>query len=157
MPITYVERFCNGSWLQLPSVQINDTTTVVTGGWLKTASIDAEECAERELASPSAYIESLKQCRSQGLPVDIFTFAQMLPNTEKRYDYPAEPESVAAIRLTTYSDWWDRLPQESRKNVRRAAKRGVEIRTQTLNDDIVRGIVDINNETPVRQGRPRRW
>jgi hypothetical protein len=44
----------------------------------------------------------------------------------------------------------------SRKNVRRAAKRGVVVKPAHFDDDFVRGIQGIYNETPVRQGR-RFW
>jgi hypothetical protein len=154
MSISYVERFHNGSWIEFPSVEIHGVRTLVTGQWLKTVTIDAEECAEAELANPPAYIEKLKTYRAKGLDADIFTFAQKLPHTERNYSYSMEQESVAAIRITTFSDWWDGLPQESRKNVRRAAKRGVEICLKGVDDDLVRQIIEINDETPIRQGKP---
>jgi hypothetical protein len=37
--------------------------------------------------------------------------------------------------------------------IRKAGKKGVEIRTVDFNDELIRGIVDIYDETPVRQGR----
>ena len=153
MTIKYLERFQNGTWLNVPSIDIDGVTTVVTGGWLKTAAIDAEECTERELTNPQTFVERLREARSDGLQADIFTFAQKLPHTEPAHNYPMEGESVAAIRLTSFSNWWDGLPQESRKNVRRAAKKGVEIRLEQVSDELVRGIVEINNESPIRQGK----
>lgn len=153
MSITYVERFDNGHWIKVPSVDIDGITTVVTGSWLKRAAIDAEECGETELPEPQTYIDRLQKYRAHGLVADMFTFAQKLPCTDRKYSYPMEREGVAAIRMTTFSKWWDRLPQVSRKNVRRAAKRGVEICVKSVDDDLVRGIVDINNETPIRQGK----
>ena len=153
MTIHYVERFQNGTWLKVPSIDIDGVTTVVTGGWLKTAAIDAEECTESELANPQTFVEKLRAARTAGLRADIFTFAQKLPHTNRVHNYPMEGESVAAIRLTSYSDWWDGLPQESRKNVRRAAKKGVVLRLEEVGDPLVRGIVDINNESPIRQGK----
>jgi hypothetical protein len=64
--------------------------------------------------------------------------------------------NVAAIPLRDFASWWNGVPQETRKNVRRAERRGVAIRDVELDDDLVRGIVEIVNETPVRQGR-RFW
>jgi hypothetical protein len=49
--------------------------------------------------------------------------------------------------------WWDALPQESRKNVRRAAKRGVTITVKRLDDELIREICELNNDSPMRQGR----
>ncbi|HEY4282953.1 MAG TPA: hypothetical protein VGM62_07795, partial [Chthoniobacterales bacterium] len=55
---------------------------------------------------------------------------------------------------TTYEDWWEnKLPQVTRKNVRRGHKRGVRVEIAEFNDALVQGISCIYNETPVRQGR----
>jgi hypothetical protein len=43
-----------------------------------------------------------------------------------------------------------------RKNVRRAAKRGVTVDVATFDEALVRGIKEIYDETPIRQGR-RFW
>jgi hypothetical protein len=38
--------------------------------------------------------------------------------------------------------------------IRKSQKAGVEVREATFNDDFVQGMVEIFNESPVRQGRP---
>ena len=38
--------------------------------------------------------------------------------------------------------------------MRRAEKRGVVVREVPFDDDLVRGIVEIYDETPIRQGGP---
>jgi hypothetical protein len=153
MAVTYLDRFWEGTWIKVPALEVNGKTIIVTGNWLRIAGVDAEECLERELEDPEVCISSLKEHQSRNMTADIFTFAQKLPATKPRFAYPVEWDSVAAMRLTSFSDWWDSLPQESRKNTRRSAKRGVVIRIETLDDNIVRGIVAINDETPIRQGR----
>jgi hypothetical protein len=153
MPIALVERFHNGRWIQVQSVDVGGQLLVVKGGWLRTASLDAEDCVEHELLDPPGCVDQLRKHRPEGLKVDLLTFAQMLPDTEPKYAYPMERESIAAISLTSFSTWWDGLPQEVRKNVRRAEKRGVVTCMREVDDVLVQGIVDINNETPVRQGR----
>lgn len=85
---------------------------------------------------------------------DIFTFAQKLPATTPKYRYLMEWESVAAVRLPGFTQWWERLPQETRKNTRRAAKRGVVVKVKALDDELIRGIVELNNDSPLRQGLP---
>jgi len=45
------------------------------------------------------------------------------------------------------------LPRETRKNVRRSEKRGVEIVREDFSDDLVGGILEIQNECFIRQGR----
>jgi len=77
-----------------------------------------------------------------------------MPDTAPRYDYPMESDSVAAIHIRSFDEWWMRLPQETRKNARRALKRGCVLDIRALDDDLVAGIVELNNEAPVRQGRP---
>lgn len=150
---TTIELFSAGEWIKVPAVIINGHTVIGTGKWLKVAEFKAEEWLEREIDDPQVFIDCLKDVRSHGVRADIFTFAQKLPNTERKYPYPFEWHSVAAIRLQSFAEWWDALPQETRKNTRRAAKRGVEVSVRPLDDSIVDGIVAINNETPVRQGR----
>ena len=65
-----------------------------------------------------------------------------------------EWDNAAVIPITGFRDWWDnRLSQESRRNVRLAAKRGIVVRQVEFNDELVKGIKGIYDETPVRQGR----
>jgi hypothetical protein len=64
-----------------------------------------------------------------------------------------EWDSIAAVRLTTYQEWWDSLPQETRKNVRRGQKRGVIVQVKSVDDDLIRDLQVLNNDSPVRQGK----
>jgi len=61
---------------------------------------------------------------------------------------------VAAIPLTTYDHWLKSLSQDSRRNVKLAEKRGVKVHVVPFDDALLRGIKEINDEMPVRQGRP---
>jgi hypothetical protein len=65
-----------------------------------------------------------------------------------------EWDNAAVVPITTYNDWWDKLPQVARRNVRTATKRGVSVRLLTFDDELVRGIVTLYNECPVRLGKP---
>ncbi len=47
----------------------------------------------------------------------------------------------------------NRVSTDLRKDVRRAAKRGVVVRTVPFTDDFVRSVMGIYNEKPIRQGR----
>jgi hypothetical protein len=100
---------------------------------------------------PQAIVQSLKRARCG---VDIFTFFQRVPHVVPRFNYYREPYPVAVIKLTTYEEW---LTKATSKNTRRAIKRGVrhgvEVRTVQLDETFIRGISEIYNETPVRQGR----
>jgi hypothetical protein len=147
-----VEVRAKGRWVTVPGIGINDDILLVTGKKLKIAKIRGEEMREKELEDPELYLTALKNDKDQILKADVFTFAQKLPTTEPRYSYPMEWESVAAIPLTNFKQWWESLPQESRKNVRRSQKRGVEILVKELDHDVIEGIRGVNDDSPLRQG-----
>lgn len=148
-----IDVFNEGRWVKAPAADIDGNIVVVTGRAMKVAAVHDEEWLEHEVRNPETCIERLKTRDSHRLKADVFTFAQRLPATTPRYDYPIEWDSIAAVRLNGYNNWWDSLPQETRKNVRRAAKRGVVVEVRPLDDALVQGIVEINNESPIRQGR----
>ncbi len=136
----------------LPSTQVLDRTVVVTGKWLRQAAVMDEELVQGEAVSdPVAFSRELKQ---SALKADFLTFAQKLPDCAPKYQYKFEWDNWAVVHVTSFKDWWDgKLPQETRKNVRRAAKRGVVTKVAEFNDDLVRGIQGVYDETPLRQGR----
>ena len=144
-----------GKSLAVPALEVNGHTVVVTGRWLKIAFIHDEDWMEEDLRDPESCVNRLKERNSEGLRADIFTVAQRLPDVTPRYAYPMEWESLAVIRLSTYEAWWaNGLSGDARKDVRRAVKRGVITRVTPFDDDLVRGIVEIHNESPIRQGKP---
>jgi hypothetical protein len=144
-----------GKTMSVPSAEICGRTVVVTGKGIRTAQIKDEQVVEGiSVVDPESFIVELKQSK---LNADIFTFTQRPLETAPKYDYHFDWDNWAAISITSFNDWWEnRLPQESRKNVRRAAKRGVSLRVVPFDDELVTGIHRIYNETPVRQGR-RFW
>ena len=141
-----------GRWVTVPSVDVEGKKLYATGKWLKIARVRGEEMLENELSNPEAYIQTLKEASAHRVRADIFTFPQKLPATEPKYSYPMERESVAAIHISSFKEWWDSLPQETRKNVRRSAKRGVVVRISEFGDDLIEGIRRVNDDSPVRQG-----
>lgn len=139
----------------MPSDQVEGRTIVVLGDLLKVARIKDEELVEGELFEhPEAFLARLRQ---SGLRADLFTFAERPPQLARRYSFQTEWDNWAVLPISKFADWWEkRLPQESRKNVRRAAKRGVVVRVVPFSDELVCGIQHIYNESAVRQGR-RFW
>ncbi|PYX10823.1 MAG: hypothetical protein DMG88_00965 [Acidobacteria bacterium] len=140
-----------GRWVSVPALDVNGNTIVVGGRWLKVAAIHDEEWLEHEIEDPELCMKTLKEHRSQGVRADIFTFAQKLPATSPKYKYSMGRDSIAAVRTTSFKEWWEKLPQESRKNVRRSQKRGVAVGVKQFDDDLVRAIREVNNDSPVRQ------
>jgi hypothetical protein len=151
--ISKTEIRVKGKTTFVPSVEIDGRTVIATGKWLKIATVQDEELLEGEtVADPTAFVLRLKK---SDLKADIFTFAQKLPVPTPKYEYHFEWDNLAAIPITTFSDWWDKRVESSvRRAVRKAAKAGVVVRLAELNDAFVKGIVNINNESPVRQGKP---
>lgn len=149
--IDLFEVSARGKWVTVPALNLDGNILTIRGKWIRVAAVHDEEWLENELADPELCIRKL---RKMARPcADIFTFSQMLPATDPRYDYPLERVSVAVAHVQDFKAWWEKLPQETRKNVRRSERRGVVVRLQDFNDELIRGIADVQNETPVRQGR----
>jgi hypothetical protein len=150
-----VEISIRGKKVKVPSVSIDGREMIITGKWVKIAAVKDEEWVEdAAIADLESVIARFKE---ESLRPDLFTFAGKFTEANPVYSYHSEWDNVAAIPITTYADWWEkRLPQVSRKNVRRAQKRGVVVERAPFDDDLVQGITRIYNETPIRQGR-RFW
>jgi hypothetical protein len=148
-----VEVSVNGKKLNVPSVRVQGLPVAITGGWLKIASIFDEESLDGEVVSdPESFRRELAATRCGA---DLFTFAQRLPDTQPKHAYPFELDNAAAIRVTTYDEWFNKqIGTDVKQNIKKSAKRGVTVRVVPFDDQLVRGIVDIYNETPIRQGRP---
>jgi hypothetical protein len=98
--------------------------------------------------------QAIQHLRSHGPRADLLTFIQALPDAAPRFPYPFEMDNFAALRVTTFEDWWERgIGFKARNKFRQAEKKGVEIREISFDDDAARGIWEIYNETPIRQGR----
>jgi len=148
-----VEIRVKGRWIQIPALDVNGNELIAKGKWLKTATIRSEEMMETDLEDPGLYIEKLQRDAKDLLKADLFTFTQKVPATRPKYSYPVEWESVAAIHLVNFGAWWESLPQETRKNVRRSQKRGVVISVKDqLDNELIQGIREVNDDTPMRQG-----
>lgn len=151
MPSTHsVEVRVKGRWVSVPALKVNGNELTARGSWLKIARVRGEEMMENELEDPEHYRMALTN--DPILKSDIFTFSQKLPGTEPKHSYPMERESIAAIPLGSFKSWWEGLPQETRKNVRRSQKRGVEIRTKDFDATLIEGIRAVNDDSPLRQG-----
>lgn len=148
-----IEISVKGKWVQAPALEVEGKKIFVSGKWLRVASIHQERFQESEIQDPHSCVAKLKARASNGMYADIFTFAQRLSATAPKYNYPMEWDSIAAVRTHSFKEWWEKLPQTPRKNVRRAQKRGVVITVEKFSDELVRGIADVNNDSTIRQGR----
>lgn len=148
-----VDISISGEWHTVPAMEFNGHVIAVTGTWLKMAVIHDEEFLEGEFRDPELCVKQLKERRSDGLRADIFTFSQRGADAVSRFPYQVEWESIAAVDTSSFKKWWESRPQEVRKNVRRAEKRGVVVTVKQLDDQLIQDILDLNNDSPVRQGR----
>lgn len=152
MTLTQTEDRVRGRIVSRPAIEIEGRTIVSKGKWIKIAAVKDDEYIENGVGDDAeVLIDAIKR---SPLSADIFTFPQQLPNTAPRYTYHLEWDSKAVIPITTYEDWLRRVEYDVRKAIKKAAKFGVQVRATRLDDDLVRGIMAIHNESPIRQGRP---
>ena len=152
MNMEYTHISFQGVSVRVPSARIDGKTIVVTGKWIKSAEIKDEDWQEGELVrDPALFIAELRDFT--GAKTDLFTFGQKITDPIRHFPYHCEWQSIAAIPIPSFNAWWESLCSDARKDVRRAAKRGVTVRAVPFTDEFVRSIKTIYDETPIRQGR----
>jgi hypothetical protein len=133
-------------------LQIGSTTLTVTGRLIKIGAIHDEHWLDCDsLLDPEVLIRNM---REKETGVDIFTFSQKFHDTTPRYGYYMEWDNAAALPITTFDEWWTKqINDKTRNMVRKAQKKGVEVRVVQFDNGLIEGIAGIYNEVPVRQGR----
>jgi hypothetical protein len=134
-------------------MEINGKRIMVEGKILRIARPHADPQQEwcEDVENPEVLIDSLR--KTKHCP-DILTFWQRLPDTEPKYSYAMERDSIAALPIKSYSYWWEnQIDRTARNKARKAEKRGVIVKPATFDDRFIQGMTSIFNETPVRQGR----
>jgi len=149
-PIFAKDTLINGRPVTIDCVRVAGQTYSITGGLFKVLQLEDEWF--EDIVEPDAVIESLRQ-QSQ-ITVDIFNFLQRVPETVPQYPYHHEWESFAVLPIDTYDRWWKQIESATRNKVRKSRKLGVEVRVCEFDDEFVRGMTNIFNESPIRQGRP---
>jgi hypothetical protein len=121
----------------------------VHGTLCRIARLDADRY--KYLDDPAAMVEGLQK---SGKRVDLFTFIQKPSETQPKFSYPMEWDNLAALPVSTFDEWWNKqIGFKARNKAKQALKKGVIIREVPFGDDLIHGIWEIYNETPVRQGR----
>jgi|SRR5215470_11325487 len=99
---------------------------------------------------PEEFLEKLRKC---GHRIDIFSFIERLPETREKYSFPMESDNFAALKVTTFENWWNQqIGFKARNKAKQAEKKGVIVREVPFDNELVRGIREVYNETLVRQG-----
>jgi|SRR6516164_1267143 hypothetical protein len=130
-------------------IEICDKKIQTRGSLVRVARLDAD--TYHFLEDPEPMLEGLRNC---GTRIDLFTFMQRLPETSRKYSYPMEWDNLAVLRVSTFDHWWNhQIKSFPRNRARQAEKKGVVLRQVPFDDALLKGIWEIYNETPIRQGR----
>ena len=133
-------------------VRIQNTDVVVEGHLLKTARLEHEWFDD--VTDPETFQRAL---REDNVAADLFSFWQRYPGKTPKFDYTVEWENLAVLPVRTFDEWWnEKIKSRIRGLIRKSEKMGLVVRETQFDDDFVRGMVEIFNESPIRQGR-RFW
>lgn len=131
-------------------MKIYSKEIVIQGKLIRIARLDEDTYEFPK--DPESVTAALRKC---GTRIDLFTFMQILPETAPRFAYPMEWGNLAVLPVSTFDHWWkSQISSFPRNRARQAEKKGVTIRETPLDDTLVRGVWEVYNECPVRQGRP---
>jgi hypothetical protein len=144
------ETLVKGQPARVRCVDIGGQTFAISGGALQVVALEDEWY--EDVDDPEAVIKVLRTRRDLG--ADLFTFWQRLPDAEPRHTFYREWEEIAALKITSYEHWWgDQIKSRIRTTIRKSEKEGLSVREASYDDDFVRGMTAIFNESAVRQGR----
>jgi len=130
-------------------IKVCDTEIVIEGRILRIAHPHGDRY--RFLDDPMPVINGL---RGYGVRVDLFTFAQRLPEVQPKFSYPVEWDNFAVLPVSTFESWWThQIGFKARNKAKQAEKNGVMLREVPFDDVLVAGIRKIYNECPIRQRR----
>jgi hypothetical protein len=144
------EKFVSrGKHLLVDALRVNNHTYVVSGSFLRTASL--KKRWQEDVQNPEEVIQVL---RNAPLRIDLFRFWQRIPETDAKYGYYKEWRHIAAIPIRDFEHWWSKqINTKTRNMVRKSNKLGVTIEEVEFSDELVRGIVGVFSESPVRRGK----
>lgn len=142
---------------RMKQVMVNGVELRITGSLLRTARLELDKY--EFLEDPDSLIKAMKGCGSR---IDVLHFLERVPDTldastpvTTRYNYPLVWDNLAVLPVSTYENWWNQqIRNAPRGRVRTAEKKGVTVREVPFDDATVRGIQEVYNECPIRQGKP---
>src|SRR5688572_18156205 len=115
-----------------PSI-VNGKELSVAGRFPRIVKVRSEHFSMVE--DPREFIAAVRA----NVGADILTFIQPVWDTTPRYPYHLEWHDEAVLKFESYESWWkNQLNDKTRNMVRKAAKKGVEIRVCACDDDFIR-------------------
>jgi hypothetical protein len=155
MSPTTIEVSVRGRQVTVPAVDVAGVTVIVRGAFPRLATIRDEAFVDtrRVHEDVAAFVD---EARRSALPADILAFAQPIDDPTPRGSYPFDWDNAAAVDTRSFDKWWEKLPQATRKNCRRAERRGARTDLVHLDEQFALQIKCVYDESPVRQGR-RFW
>jgi hypothetical protein len=141
----------------LETLKVCDHEIRVEGRFIRISRLELDKY--EFLEDPVAVLDALPM---SGVRIDLFTFLQKLPETlqnsfeaSPKYDFPMEWDNLAVLPVSTFDHWWGKqIRSDTRNRARQAEKKGVLLREVPFDDALVKGIWEIYNECPIRQGKP---
>jgi hypothetical protein len=144
------ETMASGRPARIECLEIGGQTYSIERGLASVVGVEDEWYDD--VRDPAATIGALKQMKSGG--PDLFTFWQRMPDVEARYPYHLEWDDLAVRRFppTIAGGLADQVtgPQPDSQGGEGRARR----QEAAYDDDFIRGMTTIFNESRVRQGRP---
>lgn len=138
----------------LDSVRIKNLTFVITGKLLSTAHFTEKDEWLRDVEDPDEVVRELKSAPAK---IDLFRFWQRIPESEAKFRYYKEWRQIAAIPINDYQHWLKKqISPSARNKIKKTQRFGVSIQETKLSNELVQGIMEIFNQSPVRRGK-RFW
>ena len=130
-------------------MQAGGRRIMLSGKVIRTARADGD--GYRFVDDPETILAELRHSQRR---IDLFTFMQRLPDTTPRHTYPMEWDNLAVVEVKSFDHWWnEKIGFKARNKAKQATKKGVLLREVPFDESLARGIWEIYNETPIRQGR----
>lgn len=128
---------------------VGDKEVVIAGRFPRIAKLAFEyEWVE----NPVRFSEQIRRACAKA---DVFSFLGKITERESPYNLTQSVERISVIPLTTYEAWWkNAINVKTRNMIRKSEKAGVEVRLVEFTNELVRGIKEIYDESPLRQGKP---
>ena len=105
-------------------IEVCGSEVNIAGGLVRIAHLHGD--GYRFVDDPVKVISGL---RKSGERVDLFTFAQRLPESEPKFSYQIEWDNLAVLPVTTFENWWtQQIGFKARNKAKQAEKKGVVMR-----------------------------